>query len=142
MGYRDDFYTTANMIGYSGNLNDFPTVYFQSGAEYGHITQKHPETQNVGRQAVGNDADYTIENRMVDGVIKLVESVGGRPVHVSRSTLTRIEHMGFEDQAMMAQAIWRCPNEKYISSWSRGDFDLTGQVMVRKGAVNQQLLGQ
>jgi len=48
MGYRDDFYRTANIIGYSGQIDSFPSVYFQSSSEYGHITQMHFYPQNDG----------------------------------------------------------------------------------------------
>jgi hypothetical protein len=91
MGYRDDFYMVQYIIGYSGNLHDFPTVYFRKGNEYGHITQKHPCPQNVGRMAVRSSADYWIGNEPVHGTLKLLEKENGVVFHESRSTLTEVD---------------------------------------------------
>ena len=64
MGYRDDFYTADNLIGYSGDLYKTPTVYFESDSEYGHITQAHPYPQNVGREPVESNEGYFLGNEM------------------------------------------------------------------------------
>jgi hypothetical protein len=117
MGYRDDFYRTANIIGYSGQIRSFPSVYFKSSSEYGHITQIHSYPQNVGRMKVESSVGYTIGNEPIDGVLKLVEKVNGNIFHESRSTLTRI--VGHQDFALLAQAIWRYPAEKYISEFGQ-----------------------
>ena len=89
MGYRDDFYMVQYIIGYSGNLHAFPTVYFRKGNEYGHITQKHPCPQNVGRMAVRSSADYWIGSEPGQGTLKLLEKENGVVFHESRSTLPR-----------------------------------------------------
>lgn len=62
MGYRDDFYVSSNIIGYTGNVDDCPTVYFKSGNEFGRITQRHPNAKNVGRNLVREAVDYYIDN--------------------------------------------------------------------------------
>lgn len=126
MGYRDDFYAIGNIIGYSGTLIDFPTVYFQTATEFGHITQRHGYVQNVGRNAVENAAHYTIGNELVNGVPKLVEKKHGQVFHESRSTLKRIDPNNFETVdfrvlGILTQAIRDNPNEKNISSFSRSD---------------------
>ena len=33
MGNRDDFYTAENIIGYTGNLHNNPTVYFANALD-------------------------------------------------------------------------------------------------------------
>lgn len=68
MGYRDDFYTAANIIGYTGVLNSRPTVYFYAAAAsaYGHITQAHPNRTNIGRETYAQDANYRIENAAIN----------------------------------------------------------------------------
>lgn len=126
MGYRDDFYAIGNIIGYSGTLTDFPTVYFLTDAEFGHITQKHGYAQNVGRNAVKSAAHYSIGNERVRGVMKLVEKMRGHVFHESRSTLKRVDPNDFETVdfrvlGILAQAIRDNPNEKNISTFSRAD---------------------
>lgn len=121
MGYRDDFYCAANVIGYSGQLQSFPTVYFQTKTGYGHITQEHDLSQNVGRNAVEDGTGYTIGNEMVNGVLKLVEKKNGHIFHESRSTLTKVGQNDQNTLAVLTQAIWKCPEEKYISAFSKKD---------------------
>ena len=75
MSYRDDFYIPRNIIGYTGNINNNPTVYFQNGASYGHITQAHDIRQNIGREEVCQAQDYRIFNN-VHGTAE--EWAGGR----------------------------------------------------------------
>src|SRR5210317_838788 len=114
MGYRDDFYVAENLIGYTGDLHSFPTVYFKKGDEFGHITQKHDSGTNVGRGSVRKDSTYTIGNEMVKGKMKLLEKRRGKVFHQSRSTLTRIDDMTPDDKAIVLQAIWTYTDEKYI----------------------------
>ena len=145
MGYRDDFYMVQNIIGYSGNLQDFPTVYFVKGNEYGHITQKHGDSQNVGRMEVYSSPDYWIGNEMVGNTLKLVEKVKGQIFHESRSTLTRVDTIAPANRdtvAVLAQAIYnRDTGEKYISSYSQKDFKMIDDTMDKKAKLLQQLTG-
>jgi hypothetical protein len=74
MGYRDDFYIPENIVGYTGNIDNQPTVYFQriednGTISFGHITQYWYDSDfgrcsspNVGREEVRNAADYIIGN--------------------------------------------------------------------------------
>jgi hypothetical protein len=116
LGYKDDFYVAANIIGYSGNINWYPTVYFQTPALFGHITQSHGYSQNVGRQAVESAVGYTIGNQNVGGQMKLVESMNGHVFHESRSTLTAV-NPGI--LPTLQQAIQNYPEEKLISEFSK-----------------------
>jgi hypothetical protein len=84
MGYRDDFYVEDNIIGYTGDVQSNPTVYFKATCRddhkkitFGHITQAHGEAGNVGREPVRNSATYAVFNRMVDGKMRLQECVYG-----------------------------------------------------------------
>ena len=143
MGYRDDFYMVQNIIGYTGNINNFPTVYFQKGQEYGHITQKHDESQNVGRMEVYSSAGYWIGNEMVGAVLKLVEKVNGEIFHESRSTLTTVNIFAPANRdavALLAQSIYnRDAGEKYISTFSEKDFDIIDATMANKARVLAQI---
>lgn len=145
MGYKDDFYCIGNMIGYTGDIHDFPTVYFlrevAGGSFYGHITQKHDLPGNVGRLHVSRwpDPHYTIDNERVHGVLKLVER-GRDWTHESRSTLKRLREMSANDIAICAQAIWQCQYEKYITEYSGSDLNKIGTQMNRKAAITPAAL--
>jgi hypothetical protein len=143
MGYRDDFYMVQNIVGYTGNLNDFPTVYFQKGNEFGHITQKHGDSQNVGRMEVDSSANYFIGNEIVDGSLRLVEKIDGEIIHTSRSTLTKVDTFAPAERdtvAILARSIYnRDQGEKYISSWSRKDFRKVDATIAAKSKVLAQL---
>jgi hypothetical protein len=145
-GYRDDFYCAANIIGYTGDPEDFPTVYFRSGEYFGRITQEHGGrfrkeqggritqeqgySQNVGRAAVQQAPDYTIGNEVVDGEVRSVERYVspryGEINHVSRGKFTSVAELQQQANweqtfALLAQAIWRYPDERYISHFEPKD---------------------
>lgn len=143
MGYRDDFYTVGNIIGYSGDLADSPTVYFVHGNEFGHITQRHPSPQNVGRTEVCAARNYTIANEMVGGQLRLLEKVNGNVIHASRSTLTAINPASVADAdatALLARAIYTWSGEKYISQFTEDDFDKIDVAEAAKGRAMAELL--
>ena len=74
MGYRDDFYVAPNMYGYTGDIDDNPTVYFKTATEHGRITQDHPRRGNIGRDVVKGNEGYSIGNVTDDnGVLRSVE---------------------------------------------------------------------
>lgn len=143
MGYRDDFYMVQYIVGYTGNLHNYPTVYFQKGNEFGHITQKHGESQNVGRMEVYASDAYFIGNELVDGSLRLVEKIDGDIFHTSRSTLTRVDVFAPAERrtvAVLAQSIYnRDQGEKYISGWSKEDFDTVDATIAAKAKVLAQL---
>lgn len=56
---EQDLYVLANIIGYTGKPLDYPTVYFLSDTHYGHITQKHPDIANVGREPALDKSKYS-----------------------------------------------------------------------------------
>ena len=82
MGYCDVLYRKQNIIGYSGNLNNAPTVYFATESRNkngslrtkqvkgvnqilflnGHITQAHSSKNNVGRELAKESFSYSIAN--------------------------------------------------------------------------------
>lgn len=143
MGYRDDFYMVQYIIGYTGDLNDFPTVYFHKGDEYGHITQKHDIPQNVGRMEVKKSKGYSIGNEMINGTLKLVEKENGKIFHESRSTLTNIDTIDPNERetvALLSKSIYnRDAGEKYITEYSEEDFDKIDATMAAKSKVNAQI---
>lgn len=122
MSYRDDLYCAEYLIGYTGALNAFPTVYFYkpSTAEFGHITQQHPIPENEGREAVQTAAggyrivneEYTNDEGVV--VTALSEYNGTHCFHPSRHAF--IPKDGTNEGTLL-QAIQRFPNEKPIAIW-------------------------
>jgi len=60
--YEDGFYKKENIIGYTGDINISPTVYFKCNNKFGRITQSHPNRSNIGRNIVRIANDYKISN--------------------------------------------------------------------------------
>jgi hypothetical protein len=107
MGYRDDFYIVENMCGYTGKINEKPTVYFKSATEYGRITQDHVHKDNIGRNEVRNANGYTIRNESINrGPAAAVERRGERVVHTSRHRIILIGQVSPGDRAILSQSIW------------------------------------
>jgi hypothetical protein len=114
MAYRDDFYNPRNIIGYTGDLLHYPTVYFRRGPEYGHITQHHRYAHNVGREQVGWDASYYIANHYHKGRIVNTEWERGILVHHSRNPLITSDRFHPGDLTILRQAIIDFPDEKLM----------------------------
>lgn len=111
MGYRDDFYIQANIIGHTGNVNQDPTVYFMTGPahgpnEFGHITQDHNLFANIGRETVLRAAKY--EMRQGAGGT-LEEWANGVCIHPSRTAFVAVSPATLP---ALARAIARLPDKK------------------------------
>ena len=93
MPYHDTFYTAQNIIGYTGALHDFPTVYFRCDRRnlIGRITQRHPYPQNVGRNRPSTSIGYTMGNEMTANGMRLVERHPNGRTHTSRNIFHSIE---------------------------------------------------
>jgi len=108
MGYRDDFYVVDNVVGYTGKIQESPTVYFESESEVGHITQVHDIKSNIGREAVFSREGYSATNTDEGGEkVRLLEFEGTDLVHESRNAMVSVEGMSSNDQAVLAQSIWK-----------------------------------
>lgn len=81
--YRDDFYRAENIIGYTGDLGNNPTIYFTDGYYFGRITQDHGHADNIGRNIVRFASDYKIENDASTG--SAYEYYDGACRHKSRN---------------------------------------------------------
>lgn len=148
MGYRDDFYVAGNIIGYTGDLNNFPTVYFLSLAppEFGHITQDHWLRHNVGRETVHGSTGYTYANEVgSDGSQSLVERIHGRLKHRSRNPFTTVDdqNRGTLIQAIAAVEVQKKPHyvaEQLVPAMN-GDDVILG-AMFNKANVMNELQGK
>lgn len=100
MAFEADFYIPENIIGYTGDIDQKPTVYFMRAEQdgtitFGHITQNwfdgtfgKSNSPNVGREVLRNANDYTIEN--VNGaMLEQAPSIGFR--HPSRNPITLLD---------------------------------------------------
>ena len=77
-------YKTENIIGYTGNIDDNPTVYYRRpSGTFGHITQDHKYQDNIGRENARNHPGYTFGNTGPGG--RLEEKINGKVIHPSRN---------------------------------------------------------
>jgi hypothetical protein len=59
-------YQPQNIIGYTGQLGNNPTVYYRrNSGTFGHITQAHNLPQNVGQEHARKHSSYQAGNQMV-----------------------------------------------------------------------------
>ncbi len=130
MGYRDDFYITDNIIGYTGNAMLHPTVYFKHQCFSGHITQKHRNPENIGRSIVLCANDYYITNysktitdqaildRLTPKIIEngyMFEFYHGRVRHRSRGIFTSIQDLDTTLKSQLFIAIHGFPRIKILN---------------------------
>ena len=85
--YSQDLYKKENIIGYTGNIKNNPTVYFKQGNKYGHITQVHNKEANIGREIGVSSSLYRMSNSGPKG--RLQESIDGEVHHTSRNPFVR-----------------------------------------------------
>lgn len=110
MPYEPLFFTKENIIGYTGDIDQSPTVYFRKGNRFGRITQHHRNPDNVGRNLVREFDDYTIYNSADDN--KAVEYYDGRTRHHSRNPFVSVNGNQEIVLTELASAIERFPNLK------------------------------
>ncbi len=139
MGYKDGFYIKDNILGYTGDLNNNPTVYFadagginpkivnvdgrqQVVVTFGHITQAHDDPTNVGRGAVMESYSYSIYNNSQGFAEECV--YGPRECERLFGREGRIELEGYGDEGVTADG-------HYIFHPSRNRF-----IPVNNGNVN------
>lgn len=116
MGYRDDFYIVGNIIGHTGKVHSDPTVYFQHGDEYGHITQNHQVKENIGREEVSQHAEYRIGNEEVNGIPMCIEREGNEKVHTSRSKFVSTANLSSLQKKVLARSIYNFTSKKKRST--------------------------
>lgn len=97
MSYRDDFFKKENIIGYTGDLKDNPTVYFKKGSEFGRITQDHGNADNIGRNKVRTADDYEIKNSGRNGNAQ--EFYNGAVKHNSRNPFVEVTDESIDELA-------------------------------------------
>ncbi len=102
MSYEDSFYVKANITGYTGDIDNNPTVYFQKGNRFGRITQDHDNADNIGRNKVREYDDYRHENNSSG---KAEEYYNGKVQHTSRNPFVSIGGLTDTDVAKLATAI-------------------------------------
>lgn len=109
MSYEDDFYSEENIIGYTGNIDEAPTVYFRDGNRFGRITQQHPHSDNVGRNLVRECKDYSIYNGDKGNA---VEYYNGKIRHQSRNPFIAVDGTSGDVPEELVEAIANFPSIK------------------------------
>ena len=102
MAAYDYFYDFNNFIGYTGDLNANPTLYFMDNTHYGRITTAHSNPKNVGRAAPKLLAGYTHGNQEVfskstgasKGERLYEKNTRHKVSHTSRNTLVDCKAIG------------------------------------------------
>ena len=112
MGYMDSLYRPEHILGYTGDINNNPTVYFFAPSPgknglpkttrvnnsqkvlflSGHITQAHSDANNVGRDQVIESWSYSLMNagsqHDSSGLIKQGQTALQEVFHPSETTDT------------------------------------------------------
>jgi len=109
MTYEEKFYISGNIIGYTGDIDSNPTVYFLNGNRFGRITQSHSDKDNIGRNKVREYSDYKIENNKDE---KAQEYYNGKTRHTSRSKFIKVTE-GTRSKLANAIAAFKCLKPKY-----------------------------
>lgn len=118
MGYHDELYNVAYMIGYTGTVHLNPTVYFQRKYRYGHITQAHDIKANIGRERVGENPEYVIENKIKNGKATCIERIGDKKFHTSRNEFIPIAKCSNLQKAVLGQSVLNFTEQKPICRMS------------------------
>lgn len=141
MGYRDDFFIVQNIVGYTGDLQDNPTVYFETDEEQAHITQAHNKADNVGRGVV-----FTIEGHSKVNVYDpedqkehLIEMQDGKKVHKSRNRFIAVPNIENREElkTILEKAILRHNSIKsrYVKFEKRRNVTISKEAMAKKPLV-------
>lgn len=135
MAYRDDFYTIENVVGFTGNIQDNPTVYFMTDDEAGHITQIHDNKKNIGRGMVLDTEGYSMKN-IYDakmGKFHLVELMGDKIIHPSRNPFVAVPNLDNRpnEKALFQKAILKFKEVKIREAWatSKNNVKLTPRMI-------------
>lgn len=122
VGYRDDFYTIENVVGFTGNIQDNPTVYFMTEDEAGHITQVHDVEDNIGRGMVVSSKGYSMKNiyNSKKGIFQLVELIGDKIIHPSRNPFVAVPNLENRpsEKALFEKAILKFKEIKIREAWA------------------------
>ncbi len=116
MGYKDLFYVAGNIIGYTGTIQSNPTVYFQNGASFGHITQNHKIKENIGREEVFWRPNYSITNELIKNRPTCVERIGSQVIHESRNKFISVHAMSSLHKNILKRSILNFTQMKALNS--------------------------
>ena len=144
MGYQDEFYITENITGYTGELHNDASVYFQRGDGagkiiFGRITQNHDHRLNIGRNTVRIAADYVIENRIVEGVEKCIEFYGGSIRHNSRHRYVNVAGLSSLQKAVLERSIYNFTESKGKNTASKSAMasDRATETRAARGTIGR-----
>ncbi len=140
MPHGEDLYKPENIFAYTGDIDNNPSVYFKMDipidkgfqeVKYGHITQDHDNSLNIGRERVAQGPVYFLKNEYKKGTTELRNKEFAylfnkdknkhevKSFHTSRNTHELIGPDDHEKRAKLAKAIGLFPDvkEKYIKTY-------------------------
>lgn len=79
-----------NVTGATGLNGPSPSIYYQSGDTFSHVTTNHPHSNNIGRSKTRTFSDYHIGNTGSEGQSQ--EFYGGGVKHTSRNPFTPVKN--------------------------------------------------
>ena len=110
--YGSAFYQPHNIIGSTGDVDDHPTVYYQSGQTFGHITTAHKKPDNVGKEKVRTHSQYSMANTGKGGVLQ--EKIGAKVVHDSRNPFVSVSGEAEREKLHQATLDHRNLKSRYV----------------------------
>ncbi len=131
---KNDLYHKDNIIGYTGDLTDNPTIYFKKehtnnkgivdSVSFGHITQAHKYDFNLGREKVGKAKTYEIKNngkKNDKGDITAQEYANGVMFHPSRNKFNDVsKNKAMKEQLSNVLDNYMEVKKRYIPEYVKG----------------------
>lgn len=131
MEYAPEFYIRENIIGYTGNLHNNPTVHFKKGSAFGYILQRSllnsvaPAYCSSGRSIVMKDSSHeTMNPECPDGTTRYMEFLGGQRTSIFISSFQEVNAFNIDKLALAIK------NKKYL----RKPFVMPSTVLKRDWA--------
>ncbi len=145
--YQDDLYCKDNIVAYTGDLKNNPTVYFKKdhgdgNVTYGHITQTHKyDKMNIGREEVATSDTYQLVNKKdVQGKEASYEfdenKKKGKHFHKSRGPHTKVDSQDLETLNELAKAI---DNNKGIKKMCTVEYLVEQFELIGQDDLKEQL---
>jgi hypothetical protein len=100
-----------NVTGSTGQGGPSPSIYYQSGHTFSHVTTAHDKPDNIGRSKVRTKSDYSIGNTGPQGVSQ--EFHGGHVTHTSRNPFKPVQSPQKQRQLHSTALHFPDPKAKY-----------------------------
>ena len=140
--YGTDFYVPENIVAYTGDLKNNPTVYFieygDNGEKtYGHITQDHKYDKfNIGREKIESDPSYELTNEWDNRKgLASNEKLHGQVFHPSRGAHKLVAP---EDETVRKELVKAINKYKGIKKMYTEEYVQEQLELITQGPLQQQ----